>query len=735
MNENRIAKRDLFRGEVAKQTHVESRSSFIPRQFDPGNLHAEETLDARLIIEKLLKRKLQILIVVIGVLIPAAITTFLATPLYRSTVLIQVALEGAQVLPFRDVADFVGTSATNESTLRTEEQILKSTTLHIRVAQRLNSEAKEEMTSGKISVAEPKVEIRRIENSQLFQISYLAPLPEYAANVVNLYAEEYIKQHYEARQAGREKARQALQKELETLEKRVQLSEKELVQYAKNNNIMSLDSGQVEPVQKKMAVVDQQLAEIEAEQAAARSRMEATQKASASDFPEKYATPVIQNLTTTLFQSEHELTAMRASFGENWPAVIQKRNEIELVKDQLAREKSAVLAQAREQARLDLQAVESKRRMMSRSLSEQKGLVNRYHDASIQYNILRREVETNRKLYEGLLERLKQTGVMAGLEFGNIQVIEPGRPDFTPDSPKVTWNLGLASLLGLAFGVCFAFLSDLWDNSLSTLEEAEQLAAIPGLGSVPLIRTSRANPLALLAGRMWSHGSLASDASEDFRSHMEFAESMRTLVASVLLSRSDREPRVIMFTSATPAEGKTTVVSHLGRTLADNGFPTLLVEADLRKPDLARAFGIGEEEGLSLFLAGHVSPLPKIHKTDTPNLFLISAGPRAPNPVALLNSEKMSSFLNETASSFKFILLDAAPVLAVSDARLLACKADGVVLVVRARRTGKNVVRRAWALLENSGANVLGMVLNGAEHDAYSSSYYHYYQQQPIANK
>jgi len=732
-----LERRDLFSSTVERPTDIVSRNRpqiparYIPPALERKALDPEETLDLQRVVARLVKRKFQILIVALIVLIPAAIATFLATPLYRSTVMIQVNVDGAQALPYRDAADLVIGTSNFESLLRTQEQILRGPTLVARVSQRLNSELKE----GKARIELSPLEIKRIENSQLFQVSYLAPSPELAATVVNVFAEEYIRQNFEIRQTAREKARQALEKELEALEKRVQFSEKELVGYARDNNIMNLDPGQGELVQKKLNALDQQVTDIEAEVTTAKSRLQSFQGISVKDFPEKLATPVVQELTSTVLRLEHELTGLRATFGENWPAVIQKRNEVTLVREQLAREKSAVLAQAREQAQMDFEAVETRRRMRSVSLSEQKELVNRFHSASIQYNILRREVETNRKLYEGLLERLKQSGVMAGLEFGNIQVIEPGRPDYVKDSPRPLWNLSLASLLSLSLGVCVAFLLDFWDRSISTLAEAEQLVGLPVLGSVPSVKSLKSNGRSLTAGKNKTDGALEkislnppSDApARGGPLTPEAAEAIRAICASILLSRSDQVPHVIVVTSASPAEGKTTVASHLGQALADNGFATLLVEADLRKPALSKVFGIGSEDGLSLFLSG-VSPLPHVHRTDTPNLCLVTAGPRPPNPVALLNSAKLDFFLQKMESSFKFVILDSPPILAVADSRVLGSKAHGVVLVVRAGRTAKSSVLRAQALLESSGANVLGMVLNGADPgDKSAYNQYHEY--------
>jgi succinoglycan biosynthesis transport protein ExoP len=736
MDDKKRAKIDLVNSKAVMRAPGQKPGSPIPLQLHSRSVYQEGTVNVRTILEKLLKRQFQILAVALIVLIPAAIATFLATPLYRSTAVLQFNLDDAQVLPYRDIAASGAGAGSYESALMTQEQILKSPVLVNRVVQRLSSELKTNPSNVERELLKQKFEIKRIAASQLLQIGWLGPSPEFAAKVVNLYTEEYIKQHLESRQAGREKARQGLARELESLEKKVQLSEKELVHYARDNNIMAVEPGR-DLVEKKLVVVDQQVSEIEAELAIARSRLETVLEASVKEFPEKYATPLVQELTSKVFQLEHDLTALRASYGESWPAVVQKRSELALIRDQLERAKSVVLAQAREQGRLDLEAVEGRYRRMAASLSEQKGLVGRFQNASIQYNILQREVETNKKLYEGLLERLKQTGVMAGLEFGNIQVIEPALADPIVDSPKILWNLGLASFLGLALGFCVAFFADFWDNSISTLEEVEELAALPVLGSVPLIPSAGSDRLSLVAG--WKRALLPGTGTHLVQSASSnsvqrgsmpagITEAIRNVCASILLSSSNGEPHVIVVTSAEPAEGKTTIASQLGIALADYGQSTLLIEGDLRRQGLSKLFGVGSEEGLSLFLSGHVNPLPKIHPTDNPNLWLVAAGPKPPNPPALLGSEKMGSFLNEMALLFKFVIIDSPPLLAVSDARALAAKSDGVVLVVRAGRTPKSLVLQASALLENFGANTLGVVLNGANFNSRSAYYDAYYQ-------
>jgi polysaccharide biosynthesis transport protein len=669
-----------------------------------------------------LKRKYLILTALLLALVGAGTATYFTTPLYRSFALIEITPEPVRVHPYRDVADFTSPAPNYELYMKTQEQILRSPSLVIGVEKSL-----EARTGRTANLSATHLEIQRIENSQLFRISYLAATPQQAADLVDAYAEEYIKQQYQGRQAARERARQLLEGELKTLEERVQLSEKEMLEYARGHRMLSLQPGQVDLVQQKLAILAQQVADADAVLITAGSRLESLRKASVTDFPERLATSVIFDLNGKILQGEAELAALRARFGEKWPALVQKRNELVLLRQQLDSEKSAALARALEQAQMEYRSAEITRRMLTASLAEHERVVNRFHDASIEYNILRREVDTNQKLYEGLLERLKQTSVTAGLEFGNIRVVEAGRPDPRPYSPQLWWNLALAALAGLAFGVCLALLADFWDVSLTTLDQAERFTLLPALGVVPKIpehhRKSLPAPalkqLRGLPGDSAAHSpnGLPPDASE----------AVRSICASILLSRSDSAPRIIMVTSTFMGEGKTTLVYYLGRAFAESGCKTLLVEADMRKPALSAMFGIGSENGLSLFLAGHTPP-PSVHEIQPPNLSLVAAGPKAPNPVALLNSDRLSNYLKELTGSYRFVIIDAPPLLAVADARILAPKTDGVVLVIQAGRTPKEHVRRASDLLRHPDVNLLGFVLNGTDPRSDSYYYRHYYQ-------
>jgi capsular exopolysaccharide synthesis family protein len=701
-----------------------------------GSAREDESLDVRRLVLLLLRRKWQVLLVTALIVGPAMIATALQQRLYRSTALLQVDPEPVQVLPYRG---FEVPRADFELHMTTQEQVLTGPTLLSRVAARMEQGPDAALLAPEVAALKWRVSVQRLHNTQVFALSHMAARPEVAAKVANLFAEEYIKLQFQGQQEARERARRLLERELAQAEKQVQTSEEQLVAYAQSHDVAGARPDQSGLADQKLASLAAQMNTADSDIIAAEARVSALRSASIAQFPETLLTPLITARMSALLQLEHDLTALRTSYGENWPAVVQKRNEIALVREQLDRQKAATLAQALEQALMEQRTAQRKRSALEAAKSQQEQLVSALQGASIEYNILRRNVDTYRKLYEGLLERLKQMSVVPGMDLGGFRVIEPALADDTVASPRVWWNFFLASVLGLALGVCLVLAHDFWRNSLSTVEDVEHVTVLPVLAAIPAVRQAAPRGLwSSLRPARWlgvpaaaepSTSLVATARSPDGQTALvgspACAEAVRTLCASILLSRSERPPRVLVVTSTMPGEGKTTLAIELGRALAESGARTLLVECDLRRSRLGTWLGVGEEGGLSLMLSGHV-PMARIHATPKEKLFMVAAGPSVPNPVALLSSDRMTAFLEDMSSSFHFVILDAPPVLPMADARVLGAKADGVVLVVRAGRTSRNHLKRVCSVLESSGSRVLGAVLNGVDLRDMDASYYGY---------
>jgi len=363
-----------------------------------------------------------------------------------------------QVLPSRE-SDLPAVTPNYELFVKSEEQILRGSALVNRIAARLRSATGPDADPLKAELPRlaGRLWIRRIENTQIFTLGYLSPRPDVAAHVANLYAEEYLKLHFDNRQQTREKAKERLEAELRDLEAAVLKSDTELVSYAQAHGISTADNAR-SLIEEKLGTLAKELTAAETEVFSAQSRLDSLRAASVDAFPEKLNTTVIATLVSRLAQLEHEKTALRATFGPNWGAVVQKDQEIALVRTQLAREKSAALEEARQQARLEIRMAQNRQKLIAASTEEQQRLANTLNTATIQYNLIKGEADKSRKLYDGVLEQLKKTRLTSGMEFGGFRVVEEALPPTAVDSPKPLWNLSLAAILGLALGVCIALI-------------------------------------------------------------------------------------------------------------------------------------------------------------------------------------------------------------------------------------------------------------------------------------
>jgi succinoglycan biosynthesis transport protein ExoP len=716
---------------IVRKDNFGSTSPILPSTQLPAPTSDVEGLDVRQIVASLYRRKFQIALVALLVTIPVGVSTYLATPLYRSTLLLQIDPEPTRILPYQDVTDLVAGPRDYELYMKTQDQILRSPSLADRVAARLK-ESPAYASAPDVKTIPAGLEVLRIPNSQLIALAYIASKPGLAAQIVNTYGEEYIKEHFEAKKATQDKATAFLKKELTELKKKLEMSEREVIEYGQAQNLNTEDL-----VRKKLEFVSQEVSNRESEIITAESKVQRLKEASLNKFPTDLMTQNVFNLESRLLQAEQELTDLLTKFDENWPDVKHKREEVRFVKEQLRQQKQQLLAEAVAQAEAEYRAVERKYQKLMKSRAEQESLAEQLNEASVQANILKREAETNQEMYNALMERLKQTSVTAGLEFGNIHVVEAGKPDYSVYSPKVQWNLTLGLLFGLALGVCMAFVLDFWDRTISSVQQLEDRMAIPALGSVPIVPKLAATPnrRRLLRGARREESNSLSLTTVN---HLNGAaltpaarEAFRALCASILLSDS-ATPRTILVTSAVPGEGKTTVVEYLGKAFAESGAKTVLVELDMRKPKLSSRFGGGHTDatqGASLYLAGHgPRGTAPIVATETPNLFLLPSGPKPPNPIALLSSERLTDLLAHLKSEFRFVLIDSPPILTVADARVIGTKVDGVVLVAKAKQTPRELINRARTQIVSAGARMLGCALNGVEsHNEFYPYYNRYY--------
>ena len=337
-----------------------------------------------------------------------------------------------------------------------------------------------------------------------------------------------------------------------------------------------------------------------------------------------------------------------------------------------------------------------------------------------------------RQLYETLLQRLKDATLSASLQATNVHYIDQATPPNHPIRPNRQRNLAAGVLIGLIVGVTLAFVQEALDSSVRSTEEAERIVNAPALAVIP------ADAETLKRKQMSAGHSLRTSGPNGVgltvlkRPSSPMAESFRSLRTSVLLSTAPRPPQTLLVTSAQVGEGKTSTACNLAMSFAQRGGPVLIVDADLRRPSVAKTLGIANEKGLSSFLTGaHSLDEVLIQYERVPNLWILPAGPRPPDLAELLSSLMMEGTLKDLLKRFTQIVIDSPPLLLVTDAVVLSAMVDGVILVVSSGTTARGALSRAHRILENAGARVLGMVLNKVDmrFDTYYGSYYGPYHQ------
>ena len=378
---------------------------------------------------------------------------------------------------------------------------------------------------------------------------------------------------------------------------------------------------------------------------------------------------------------------------------------------------------------MNILAAQQREKMLRAALEQQKTEANKLNESAIDYNLLKRDVDANRQLYEGLLQKMKEAGVSAGLKSSNVRTVDAARIPTRPAKPNVPRTMALSLFVGIVGSLGIVFVMERIDNTVRTPEEAQLISSLPSLGIIPRRMHPRNGQQKLLPGN-----DLISETEDKVelvthgRPKSEIAESYRALRTSILLSTTGQPPRVIVVTSALPQEGKTTTSTNSAIVLAQRGARVLLVDADLRRPGIHRLLGIPAVTGLSTLLTGSSTfENTVIVSSKIPNLSILPAGPIPPQPAELLGSDVMHNFIQQWRGEYDHIVIDTPPVLSVTDAVLLSVKADSVLLVIRAGVTSKPALRRSSDLLQQVNARVVGVVVNGVDTRSPDMQGYYYY--------
>jgi succinoglycan biosynthesis transport protein ExoP len=692
----------------------------------------------------LILRKHQWLILsfILAVVTIVSIATFRMQPVYVATTRIELGRENSNILPFQgtDSYDYM---MDVENYMETQSKILTSETLALQTIRNtsLGSDATSEaIATGSLANQKRPPElgaflgslaVKRVPNSRLMDVSFEATSPEMAAQIVNAHIKNFIDQnrrsHYDATTA----ATSWLTDQLDELRVRMKNSEDARLDYERKNQIWELDDKQNITTQ-RLAEVNRQLIDAQSERMKKEALFEFARSGDADVVPQIRENPGVQELFHRRNELSGQLSDATNQYGPNYPKVVRLQAQIKELEQNIDREKRGVLARLES----DVHEAQQRETLLTRTLDQQKVEANLMSERMVQYNILKRDAEANKALYDGLLTKLKEAGISAALQSSNIRVVDPAMSPAYPSRPAKTRNVALAFLVGLVGGVGLALLREYMDNTVKTPDDIETLARLPSLAVVPAFTDSNGNsPRNKLFGSITGNGH--DKHVELVAQHLpksQMSEAFRALRTALLLSQAGHPPQVILVTSALPREGKTTAAANLAVTLAQLGDRTLLIDADLRKPGIGRLLnlGTGKYAGLSSYLAGVSSlDLVTVQHAAIPNLSAIPTGPLPPNPADLLSSHKLADAIAELRAKFKFIVIDSPPIMAATDAVILSVQADGVLLVVRCGETPKEAFTRTRDLLISVKCRLLGVVLNAV--DSSAPDYYYSYRYYPYS--
>ena len=579
-----------------------------------------------------------------------------------------------------------------------------------------------------------KLDVEPLKRSRLVEVTFESNDPKLAAQVVNTLASAYIDQNLEARWDASQKASEWLSQQLQDMKGHLEKSEDELQKYARDNGLLFLetDKGTTENiVAQRLRQLQEELTKAQSDRFTSESLYRLVQEGDFASLPGVFDDKMMQDLTEKLAELERERSRLISTFNPDYPRVKEIQSQIDEYEAVLAQER----ARAADRITKSYHAAVGREGMLLKAFEEQQREANVVAEKSVQYPILKREADTNKQLYVGLLEKLKETGVSTSMKATNIRVVDPAYPPKKPDRPRIPLNLSLALILGLALGIGLAFLQEHLDNTFKSAEDVERFLQVPTLASVPAVAGTNGNHgvhglvqrARLLGATDKVRTGLAPhwNRIEDNGQNIGLTEAFHGLRTSVLLSTARRPPTSLLVTSAQGGEGKTTVAANLAVSLAQLGERVLLIDADLRRPSLHNFFGSTGSTGLVNFLTGDPDWRSLVFHAAPQGLDLLFCGPIPPNPADLLSSEYMPALIREASKEYKFVVVDSPPLLNLADSRILSTLVDGVILVVGGGITPRELVHRAYLSARDAGSHVLGATINFVDtRIGYYSSYY-----------
>ncbi|MBN8806904.1 MAG: polysaccharide biosynthesis tyrosine autokinase [Sphingomonas sp.] len=666
----------------------------------------------------LLKRRWVVLGVIAACLLIGLVAAFMTQRQYSATVTLEIARQADKVVNLNDTRE---APAVDQEFYQTQYTLLQSRSLAEGVvrdlkladntdfltnytgkdAGKLAGASRREREIAATGIVLANTEVIPVRLSSIVNVRYNSPDPQMAMRIANSLADNFIRTSLARRFDATAYARNFLQDRLEQTRRKLEDSEAKAVAYAGQQGIISIGGSTSQPGQPSgttegssitasdLVGLNAALIDARAKRVQAESRYQEAKRTGGSGLSEVSTNSAISSLREQRAMLQAEYQKQSATLGPDYPSQVALRRQIDELDKQIRSETGRVSSSVESAYR---EALQTERELQTRVDSLKSNVID-LRRRSIQYNIYERDVDTNRALYDALLQQYKETGVAAGVGTNNVSIVDAATIPNSPFKPSLRLNILLALLIGAALGCAMALILEQLAEAAVLPEEFQSKLGVPLLGTIPLLDKDQS----------------AMEVLRDRKAAV--SEAYFSVFTAMQFITTHGLPRSIFVTSTQPSEGKSTTAVSLATSIARVGKKVLLIDADMRNPSNHRMFGLENEAGLSNVLVGEKDLAEVAHHTEVPTLFVVTAGHIPPNPAELLTGETVRRLLTRALAEFDHVVVDGPPVLGLADAPLLGSSAEATIFILETGRTRATQAKRAIARLNAVGASVLGAVL------------------------
>ncbi|HEY0376473.1 MAG TPA: polysaccharide biosynthesis tyrosine autokinase [Pyrinomonadaceae bacterium] len=576
---------------------------------------------------------------------------------------------------------------------------------------------------------DPVKEIRLpIKETRLITVSFSHPDRRLAARVVNAIADAFVLSNLERKTEANTATTDILQDRIKELQGQIRTQETQLVEYGRNHQITTLDPTQ-NTVVERLSGLNRQLLEAQNDLKLAEAAYRAAQRPGAVEALAIDAAKDANMLDARLNELRQRLAQLRVDNTDKWPENQEVIRQIEELEKQVKETRQQTTSSIKMNLETKYRQALAREQSLRTDFERQRGETLTQNEAAINYRILEQEIQTNKNLLDGMMQRSKENeAILAGLR-NNIHVNDHAITPQAPVGPKRLLNTGIAFMLSLGFGVGLAVFLGYMDNSVHSADDVERILPLPMLASIPAVggRARRLLPSIISPKSNGNGNGHHHELLLNGNAPAPLTEAYRQLRTHMLLSKGHAKMKSLLVTSSVPGEGKTTMAVNTAISLARTGALVLLIDADMRKPRLHKIFGLENEGGLSTILSdevGDVEALKVIKHHEKSGVDVLTSGPVVPDATEYLGSDQMRKLISTFRFTYDYIVIDSPPVAYFADGVLLSALVDGVVLVVNSGESMRDTVRQAYQVLQDVGANIYGVVLNNAKGVNYDYDYY-----------